>query len=137
MIYMLDTNIIIYLLKNKPPEVIQRLNASDDNSKICMSFVTYAELLKGAEKSTRKAQVIKQIKNLAQSINVNFLTNEKLCESYACNFARLKDAGTQIGANDLWIACHAISLSATLVTNNVRAFERIKELNIENWATNY
>ena len=135
MIYMLDTNIIIYLLKNKPPQVVEKLNALDDDSKICMSFVTYAELLKGAEKSTHKAQVIKQIKNLAQSINVEFLTNEKLCESYASNFARLKDAGTQIGANDLWIACHAISLSATLVTNNVREFERIKELNIENWVS--
>ena len=133
MIYMLDTNIIIYLLKNKPPEVIERLNALDDGSKICMSFVTYAELLKGAEKSTRKAQVIKQIKNLAQTINVEFITNEKLCESYASNFTRLKDAGTPIGANDLWIACHAISFAATLVTNNVREFERIKELNVENW----
>lgn len=133
MIYLLDTNIIIYLLKNKPPEVIQRLNALDDNSKICMSFITYAELLKGAEKSTHKSQLIKQIKNLAQSINVEFVTNEKLCESYASNFTRLKGAGTQIGANDLWIACHAISLGATLVTNNVREFERIKELNIENW----
>ena len=135
MIYMLDTNTIIYLLKNKPPEVIQRLNALDDNSKICMSFITYAELLKGVEKSTHKAQVTKQIKSLAQSINVEFLTNEKLCESYASNFARLKDAGIQIGANGLWIACHAISLSATLVTNNVREFERIKELNIENWVS--
>ena len=135
MIYMLDTNTIIYLLKNKPPEVIQRLNALDDNSKICMSFITYAELLKGAEKSIHKSQVIKQIKNLAQSINVEFVTNEKLCGSYASNFTRLKDAGTQIGANDLWIACHAISLGATLVTNNVREFERIKELNIENWVS--
>ena len=135
MIYMLDTNIIIYLLKNKQPEVIQRLNALDDDSKICMSFITYAELLKGAEKSIHKSQVIKQIKNLAQSIKVEFLTNEKLCESYASNFARLKDAGTQIGANDLWIACHAISVGATLVTNNVREFERIKELNIENWVS--
>jgi len=135
MIYILDTNIIIYLLKNKPPEVIQRLNALDDNSKICMSFITYAELLKGAEKSTHKSQVIKQIKNLAQSINIELVTNEKLCTSYASNFTRLKDAGTQIGANDLWIACHAISLGATLVTNNVREFERIKELNIENWVS--
>lgn len=136
MIYMLDTNIIIYLLKNKPPEVIQRLNALDDTSKICMSFVTYAELLKGAERSIRKAQVIKQIKNLAQTINVEFVTNEKLCESYASNFTHIKNAGTQIGANDLWIACHAISLAATLVTNNVREFERIKELNVENWVAN-
>lgn len=136
MIYMLDTNIIIYLLKNKPPEVIQWLNGLDDDSKICMSFVTYAELLKGAERSTRKAQVIKRIKNLTQTINVEFITNEKLCESYASNFIRLKDAGTQIGANDLWIACHAISLGATLVTNNVREFERIKALNVENWVNN-
>ena len=133
MIYMLDTNIIIYLLKNKPLELVQRLNALDDTSKICMSFITYAELLKGAEKSLRKAQVIKQIKNFTKTINVEFIKNEKLCESYASNFTRLKDAGTQNSANDLWIACHAISLNATLVTNNVREFESIKELNVENW----
>ena len=119
--------------QKQAPSIAARVNKLDKDAVLCMSFISYAELLKGAEKSTRKAQVIKQIKDLANSINTEFITNEKLCESYASNFTRLKDAGTQIGANDLWIACHAISLGATLVTNNVREFERIKGLNIENW----
>lgn len=57
MIYMLDTNILIYLLKNKPPTVAERINALDKDDMLCMSFFTYAELLKGAERSTRKTQV--------------------------------------------------------------------------------
>ena len=133
MIYMLDTNIIIYLIKNKPVEVAQKLNALSDDDEICMSFVTYAELLKGAEKSIRKAAVTKQIKQLTQSIHVEFDTNVKLCEYYAKHFTLLKEAGTLIGANDLWIACHALSINATLVTNNMREFARVKGLRLENW----
>lgn len=133
MIYMLDTNIIIYLIKNKPVEVAQKLNALSDEDDICMSFVTYAELLKGAEKSTRKTAVTKQIKQLTQSIIVEFDTNVKLCENYAKHFTHLKEAGAMIGANDLWIACHALSINATLVTNNMREFARVKGLLLENW----
>ena len=58
--YMLDTNIIIYLLKNKPVSVAERVNALSDDDVLCMSYITYAELLKGAERSVRKAQVQKQ-----------------------------------------------------------------------------
>jgi len=55
MIYMLDTNILIYLIKNKPPGIAARINALDKHDELSMSFLTYAELLKGAERSTRKA----------------------------------------------------------------------------------
>ncbi len=90
-----------------------------------MSFITYAELLKGAERSTRKEQVLRQLKQLTQVISVNYDTSPSLCEHYAIQFTQFKNAGTPIGANDLWIACHALSLNATLVTHNVREFERI------------
>jgi tRNA(fMet)-specific endonuclease VapC len=70
MIYMLDTNIIIYLLKNKPPEVAQHINSLPFSDELCMSFVSYAELLQGAERSTRKEQVLKQIKQLTRLIGV-------------------------------------------------------------------
>jgi len=56
------------------------------------------------------------------------------CEHYAQQSARLKVAGTPIGGNDLWIACHALSMGATLVTNNTREFERISGLQLANWA---
>jgi tRNA(fMet)-specific endonuclease VapC len=56
-----------------------------------------------------------------------------ICQHYAEQFTRLKDAGTPIGANDLWIACHALAESATLVTNNTREFQRVEGLRLEDW----
>jgi tRNA(fMet)-specific endonuclease VapC len=131
---MLDTNILIYLLKNNPPSVAERINALDKESALCMSFFTYAELLKGAERSTRKTQVINQLYQLTQIIPVQYDTNPNLCQHYATQLTLLKTAGTLIGGNDLWIACHALSKKATLVTHNVREFERIAGLRIEDWA---
>ncbi len=58
--YMLDTNILIYLIKNRPESVTERVNALGDEDDLCMSFVTYAELLKGAEGSARKADVLRR-----------------------------------------------------------------------------
>lgn len=134
MMYMLDTNILIYLIKNKPPSVADTINALDKDAVLCMSFITYAELLKGAERSTRKAQVLRQLKQLTQVISVLYETSPSLCEHYATQFTQLKEAGTPIGANDLWIACHALSQNATLVTHNVREFERVIGLRLEDWA---
>ena len=132
--YMLDINILIYLIKNKPPSIAAHINALDKDAALCMSFVTYAELLKGAERSTRKAQVLNQLKQLTQVIPVLYDTSPGLCEHYASQFTLLKAAGTPIGANDLWIACQALSQNATLVTHNLREFERIAGLRLEEWA---
>ena len=134
MIYMLDTNILIYLIKNKPPSIAAHINALDKDAALCMSFFTYAELLKGAERSTRKAQVLNQLNQLTRIIPVQYDTNHRLCEHYATQFTLLKTAGTPIGANDLWIACHALSQNATLVTHNLREFERIAGLKLDDWA---
>jgi tRNA(fMet)-specific endonuclease VapC len=57
-----------------------------------------------------------------------------ICEHYAVQFTRLRAAGTPIGANDLWIASHALAEGCTLVTNNMREFERVVGLRLENWA---
>ena len=131
--YMLDTNILIYLIKNKPPEIAERINALDPSDELCMSFITYAELLKGAERSTRKSEVIKRLTDLTRSVAVRYQISELLCEHYATHFTRLRTAGTPIGANDLWIACHALSEDCTLVTNNMKEFRRVKGLRLENW----
>jgi tRNA(fMet)-specific endonuclease VapC len=130
---MLDTNILIYLIKNKPPEIAERINALDPSDELCMSFITYAELLKGAERSTRKSEVIKRLTDLTRSVAVRYQISELLCEHYATHFTRLRTAGTPIGANDLWIACHALSEDCTLVTNNMKEFRRVKGLRLENW----
>jgi tRNA(fMet)-specific endonuclease VapC len=130
---MLDTDTLIYVIKNKPIQVGKRLDAMPDDDAVCMSFITYAELLKGVQRSQRKKQTLLNLDRLTRQIPVVHDTNRALCEHYAEQFTRLKLAGTPIGANDLWIACHALALNATIVTNNVNEFERIVGLKIENW----
>ena len=132
--YMLDTNILIYLIKNRPPAVAERVNALEDSAELSMSFFTYAELLKGAERSVRKVDVLRQLDQLVRQVPVRYAASPALCTHYAAQFTRLREAGTPIGANDLWIACHALADGYTLVTNNVREFERVQGLAIENWA---
>lgn len=131
---MLDTNTLIYFIENKPPAVAARINALNEDDVLCMSFVTHAELLKGAERSTRKAEVLRKLAGLIQQIDVHYPVGPAVCRHYAEQATRLKAAGTPIGANDLWIASHALAEGATLVTNDAGEFSRITGLVIENWA---
>jgi tRNA(fMet)-specific endonuclease VapC len=133
--YMLDTNIVIYFIKHKPPSVAHRINALGDEANLCMSFFTYAELLKGAERSSRRTLVLKQLDALTALVPVLYDTGRSICEHYAQQFLALKANGALVGANDLWIACHALSHQATLVSHNLREFERIQGLRIEDWAS--
>jgi tRNA(fMet)-specific endonuclease VapC len=132
---MLDTNILIYFIKHKPVSVAQRINALGDEANLCMSFFTYAELLKGAELSSKRSGVLRQIDALTALVPVLFDTGRGLCEHYAQQFLALKARGTPVRANHLWIACHALSHQATLVSHNVREFERIQGLRVEDWGS--
>ncbi|MBK5204747.1 MAG: type II toxin-antitoxin system VapC family toxin [Polaromonas sp.] len=134
MSYMLDTNILIYLIKNKPPIVADRVNALGSSVELCMSFFTFAELLMGAERSTRKPDVLRRLDALTRVVPVRYGVTRSLSEHYAVQFTRLRAAGTPIGANDLWIACHALADDCTLVTNKLREFECVTGLRLENWA---
>ena len=133
MIYLLDTNILIYLIKNQPPAIAQRIDALPAEDRLCMSFITWAELLKGAERSNRKAEVLRRLETLARQVPVLYPTGPAICSHYAEQATRLKADGTPIGANDLWIACHALAEDATLVTHNTREFERVAGLRVEDW----
>jgi tRNA(fMet)-specific endonuclease VapC len=130
---MLDTNILIYLIKNKPQSVAQRVGALGDDDELCMSFVTYAELLKGAEGSANKADVLRRLQGLTRQVPVLYRTSASLCEHYAAQSVRLKRTGTPVGSNDLWIACHALAEAAVLVSNNESEFKRVTGLKVENW----
>ena len=121
--YMLDTTILVYLLKHRPAAVAARLDALDADDTVCMSFVTFAELLAGAERSSRKPETVRRLEQV-----------RRICLHYAEQFTRLRAAGTSIGANDLWIGCHALAESATLVTNNEHEFRRLVGLAVVNWA---
>lgn len=131
--YMLDTDTLIYLIKHRPASVIERIDALGDDAQLCMSFFTFAELLKGAERSTRKPDVLRKLEQLTRQVPVVYRAGRSLCEHYAAQFTRLRAAGTPIGANDLWIACHALAEDATLVTHNIREFQRVVELRKETW----
>lgn len=133
MTWLLDTNILIYLMKHKPQAVVERIAAVGDSGTVAMSFVTYAELLKGAHGSDRTELVLAALRDLTREIPVDYAVDENLCRIYGIHANRLKRAGAPIGGNDLWIACHALSADATLVTNNIREFSRIEGLKLENW----
>ncbi|QIM62026.1 ribonuclease VapC [Pasteurellaceae bacterium Orientalotternb1] len=132
MIYMLDTNIIIYLIKNRPQSVANRVEKLASSDQLVMSFITYAELLKGVNGSQNPQKALDGIKNLTKRIQVLY-PDETICHFYGkwANF--LKKQGTLIGGNDLWIACHALSCNAVLVTHNTKEFQRITALHWQDW----
>lgn len=132
--YMLDTNICIYAIKNKPKEVIERLKEHEP-SEICISSVTYAELIHGVEKS--KAVNKNRIALTLLLADIEILSfDANAAESYGEIRAELERKGTPIGPLDMMIAGHAKSLGYTVVTNNIKEFERIVGLRLENWVSN-
>jgi tRNA(fMet)-specific endonuclease VapC len=134
-IVLLDTNILIYLIKNHPPQVAERIDALDPGDSLAMSFITWAELLQGAEGSQRREATLRQLDQLARQVPVLYPDGPQICRHYAAQATALKRRGTPIGANDLWIACHALALDATLVSHNVNEFARIEGLRLEDWAS--
>jgi len=133
MIYMLDTNICIYILNKKPISYIQKLENLEKKHPIFISSIVLAELQYGVANSKFKKQ---------NQINVNYLLDklEVLEFSSKCALyygelrADLKRKGIIIGNNDLLIASHALAEGAILVTNNASEFERVKGLKIIDWA---
>jgi tRNA(fMet)-specific endonuclease VapC len=130
--YLHDTNICIYIAKRRPQEVAGRFERLSPGE-VGMSMITYGELLFGAEKSQHPHQAAKQLQRFAELVPVLALPEESPGR-YARIRAELERAGTPIGANDLWIASHALASDLILVSNNLREFGRVKGLQTENWA---
>jgi tRNA(fMet)-specific endonuclease VapC len=130
-VYLLDTNICIYIAKHRPPSVAQRFGALAVGA-AGMSVVTFGELRFGAEKSMRRAEALETLTRLAALVPV-FQADEPVGEAYGALRANLERAGTPIGNNDLWIAAHALRLGSTLVSNNTSEFNRVPGLKLENW----
>ncbi|MCU6752789.1 type II toxin-antitoxin system tRNA(fMet)-specific endonuclease VapC [Bovifimicola ammoniilytica] len=129
--YMLDTNICIYLIKHKPPQVFEKLQEHNPDE-ICISAVTYAELVHGVEKS--KAVERNRLALTILLSNIEILDFDmKVAEEYGRIRADLEKKGTPIGPLDMMIAGHAKSLGYTIVTNNVGEFKRVEGLQYENW----
>ena len=130
--YMLDTNICIYAIKHKPAEVFHRL-MEHDSSDICISSITYGELMHGVEKSRAKEKNRLALLLMLSGIEiVDF--DSTAAEHYGKIRADLEHSGEPIGVMDTLIAAHARSMGYTVVTNNTREFTRVTGLKIENWA---
>lgn len=129
--YMLDTNICIYAIKHKPEQVFLRLQNCNP-SEICISAVTYAELVHGVEKSQAIEKNRVALAMLLSNIEI-MKFDSYAAEGYGKVRAELERAGIPIGPLDMMIAGHAKSLGYTVVTNNIKEFQRIKGLKLENW----
>ena len=129
--YMLDTDICIYVLKKRPSQLHKKFKAVRG---LCISSVTYAELCYGIENSPaqHRSERWVQLQSFIRNLNIEPWTADQ-GQAYGQIRADLKRKGTPIGNNDLLIAAHAQSLGLTLVTNNTREFQRVENLPLENW----
>jgi tRNA(fMet)-specific endonuclease VapC len=130
--YMLDTNICVYLIKKKPESVLNNLNAKMSEG-IAVSAITLAELIYGVEASSYPEKNTLALNQFLSIADVLPFDDEAAAE-YGKICAVLRRQGTPIGTMDMLIAAHAKAKGLILVTNNVREFERVDGLVIENWA---
>lgn len=129
--YMLGTNICIYIIKQKPITVLEKFESLPVGS-VAMSLVTYGELKFEALRSNNSKRALEILDEIATYIPVLPMPLETSTE-YADIRAYLSTKGTPIGNNDLWTAAHARALGHRLVTNKVKEFEHVASLELENW----
>lgn len=130
-LYMLDTDTSSYIIRQRPESVRTRFNALH-LEQICISIITYAELLYGVERSSSSKVNRAIVDNFARHLVIRHW-DEAAADHYAQIRTRLEANGTPIGGMDMQIAAHARSLDAVLVTNNTRHFGRVEGLVLENW----
>jgi tRNA(fMet)-specific endonuclease VapC len=129
--YMLDTNICIYVIKNRPAGLRERFDQLADA--LCISTITLGELLYGVEKSARRSQNIEAVEQFTARLEV-LPFSAKAAAHFGQIRAELARVGRPCGAYDMLIAAHARSEGLTLVTNNVPEFRRMPGLRLDNWA---
>jgi tRNA(fMet)-specific endonuclease VapC len=129
--YLLDTNICIYVIKRRPAQMLERFNRHSGHKAI--SAITLSELLHGVEKSAAPDRNLAVVENFCGRLEV-LPYGGKACLHYGQIRAGLERQGLPIGVNDLHIAAHARSEGLTLVSNNLREFQRVDGLLLDNWA---
>jgi tRNA(fMet)-specific endonuclease VapC len=129
---MLDTNILIYLKKQMPVEVVKMFETVSKHD-VCISSITMAELEFGVQNSKYPLRNKMALLLLLSEIEI-LSFGQKAAQAYGEIRKDLKDRGQIIGGNDLLIAAHAKAEDCILVTNNLKEFERVKGLNCQNWA---
>lgn len=128
--YLLDTNIVIYVIKKKPLPALQMFN--QEAGHMAISSITLAELLHGAEKSNAPERSLAVVEDFCSRLEV-LPYGPKAAQHYGNIRSALEKRGQTIGVNDLHIAAHARSEGLTLVSNNLREFERVEALRLCNW----
>ena len=130
--YMLDTNICIYLIKQKPEKVLRHFKAHSVGD-IGISSFTLADLRYGVERSQQVQKNRQALEEFTLPLEIAAF-DEAAGEGYGRVRAGLEQAGTPVGSMDMLIGAHALSLGVTLVTNNLREFEKIKNLKVVDWS---
>lgn len=130
--YLLDTNIVIYVIKRRPLQVLEIFN--QHHGRMAISSITLAELIHGVEKSSDVSRNAAVVEDFVSRLTV-LSYDEKAAWHYGSIRAVLEKAGQPIGVNDLHIAAHGRSNGLTLITNNLREFERVPGLMLENWVS--
>ena len=135
MMFLIDTNICIYIMNDHPPQVIQKFRKIGVGN-ICISSITVSELQYGAYKSKQIKKNIKRLDEFLSPFEI-ISYDESASIHYGKIRSYLEKKGTIIGPLDMLIAAHALSEKLTVITNNEKEFKRVKGLKVENWATKY
>jgi tRNA(fMet)-specific endonuclease VapC len=128
--YLLDTNIVIYVLKRRPTEVLEIFNKNAN--RMAISSITLSELIYGSEKSQNVDKNLEAIEEFISHLDV-LPYDAKASQHYGQIKATLEKKAEIIGENDIHIAAHAISQGLILVSNNLKEFRRVPNLALENW----
>ena len=129
--YLLDTNICIYIQRQKPGEVLARFQKLKPGD-AAISVITWGELLYGAEKSQQRKKALQLLEEFKTFVPVLPMP-ENAGKTYGAIREYLESKGKPIGNNDLWIAAYAKTAALTVVTNNEREFQRVPGLKVQNW----
>ena len=129
--YLLDTNIVVHVIKRRPLQALELFN--QNSGRMAISAITLAELMHGAEKSSKPLANLAVVEDFCSRLEV-LSYGAKAAQHYGSIRATLEQSGQTIGVNDLHIAAHARSEGLTLVTNNLREFDRVEALRLDNWA---
>ena len=131
---MIDTNICIYIIKNKPQSVKEKFE-SFEIGELCISSITVSELMYGAYKSQHTAKNLQALEHFLMPFDI-VEYDYSAAIAYGKIRADLEKRGQVIGNMDMQIAGHALSLNMTVVTNNTKEFERVDGLSLDNWVSN-
>ena len=128
---MLDTNTCIYIIKRKPPNVIERFKQTEI-SQIGISSITLSELFYGVSKSSKPEQNKIALMQFVAPLEI-LSYDDEAAQYYGDLRTHLEKQGTPIGSLDMLIAAHALSIACILITNNEKEFIRIPNIKIDNW----